>query len=53
MDYPINTHIRFFVRWSDTERAGTIIRIAHNIVWVSGDYCYHVDDLRNVREVTP
>lgn len=53
MNYPVNTRIRFFVRWSDTERAGTITRIVHNIVWVNGDFCYHVDDLSRVRKVTP
>lgn len=46
----LNTRIRFFVRWSDTERAGTVTRIAHNIVWI-GAFCYHVDDLVRVREV--
>ena len=46
----LNSRIRFFVRWSDAERAGTVTRIGHNVVWI-GAGCYHFDDLRNVREV--
>ena len=52
MIFPVDTKIRFFVRWSDTERAGTITRIRHNIIWI-GAGCYHVDDLHGVREVLP
>lgn len=45
----VGRDVRFFTRWDSAERFGTVTRIAHRIIWV-GAYCYHVDNLRRLRE---
>jgi len=47
----VGKQIRYFVRWSQDERFGTVTRVGPQTIWC-GAWCYHRNDMRHVREVT-